>query len=77
MMRVEICPKIGLMSGPPMTVETYQCLIRNEQGTPVCLVLAGTDGTVMVSRADDPDFAQQLLRYGIRNAPTIRDFRAS
>ena len=52
--------------GSPRVEGVTQVVIRNDQGTPICVALAyGTAGAVRVAHVQDPEFPRLLQLLGL------------
>lgn len=72
MLTIEIIPEGGLTAGPPLRINATQVLIRNGQGTPVCVAGDyGPERGMMLAHADDDNFQECLAKLGIREVVIV------
>lgn len=71
-MIVEIIPKGGLTHVQPLRLEAAQVVIRQDNGTPICVAaLFGMEGAIAVSKADDSDFNTFLRNMGLGSPVSV------
>lgn len=66
-MILEIIPEGGIGAGPPLVVRATQVLIRQDNGTPICVAAHfGPDRAYAVEKVGDADFNRTLRALGLR-----------
>jgi hypothetical protein len=71
-MIVELILADGVGRSAPLRLEANQLIVRNEQGTPICVAAVfGIDRAIAVSKAGDHDFTQMLRQLGVHDTVIV------
>lgn len=65
-MIADLLPEAGIGGGPPIRLRVSQIVVRQDNGTPICVIGEyGPEGTQVVAKAGDPGFNRILRALGL------------